>query len=261
VKLLEYIKKHKAHSALFALAIFLLPIIIIHCLFKLSAPCNFLAAEWSVGELLEYCGAILGAIATIIALIATIQFTVKQNRIAQEHEIKIILADIKKAGLEQKCSDVLKSAEKIKSIILLSDFETTSVLGALFQSTPWNSFFENFANVPSLLSELDVSADKVQRDFIEKIVHISNEIRQILLPLSDDIEKSKADTQKYAEYIKTSEYMSKQLSSITKRIAGKSPQKQPSETIPPSEKDIMGEYKSMHTMALSRVNIKNCKPK
>ena len=48
---------------------------IVHVLFKLHLNCCFFTAEWTAGELLSYCGSIVGAIATIYVLQETIKAT------------------------------------------------------------------------------------------------------------------------------------------------------------------------------------------
>lgn len=50
-------------------------LVIVHVLFKLRTSCSFFTAEWTAGELLSYCGSIIGAIATIYVLQETITAT------------------------------------------------------------------------------------------------------------------------------------------------------------------------------------------
>lgn len=80
MRFIKLIGEHKVVTVIMASAIFILPIIIVHVLFKLNTPYNWLAAEWGAGDLLTYCGVMLGAAATIIAIILTINFTVENQK-------------------------------------------------------------------------------------------------------------------------------------------------------------------------------------
>jgi len=80
MKFIKFISEHKIISALIAIGIFVLPIIIVHVLYKLTTPYTWLIAEWEAGDLLNYCGAVLGAAATIVAIVLTIIFTVENQK-------------------------------------------------------------------------------------------------------------------------------------------------------------------------------------
>lgn len=71
--------------------IIVLPIAI-HFLFKQDFNIKWLYAEWSAGDVLGYCGTIIGALATIIAVYITIKHTkeeqIKLLKIQFEHERK-----------------------------------------------------------------------------------------------------------------------------------------------------------------------------
>jgi hypothetical protein len=66
----------------------------VHILYKFTAPYTWLVAEWEAGDLLNYCGAMLGAAATIIAIILTITFTVENQKIERKLSIKPCLNTI-----------------------------------------------------------------------------------------------------------------------------------------------------------------------
>ena len=88
-KIYGFIKSRKILSSLIsivvAIAIILLPILIVHILFK-SNTSSWLQAEWSAGDVLSYLGSIIGAIATIVAVILTIRFTVKGQQAEQKRQ-------------------------------------------------------------------------------------------------------------------------------------------------------------------------------
>lgn len=87
MKLIEWIEKHKVYTVLIAIGLFFLPIIITHILFKIKTPNNWLVADWSSDAILDYCGSLFGAIATVVAIIFTIRFT--QNNQKNERKLSI----------------------------------------------------------------------------------------------------------------------------------------------------------------------------
>lgn len=66
IKLIQWIKAHKLLSVLCVIAIFALPLLIVHCLFKWHSGYEFLNAEWTAGDVLGYIAgfeAFLGTVA------------------------------------------------------------------------------------------------------------------------------------------------------------------------------------------------------
>lgn len=55
-KILEFIRKHSKITVILIILCSLLPLIIVHILFKWNSGIAFLVAEWSAGELLGYIG-------------------------------------------------------------------------------------------------------------------------------------------------------------------------------------------------------------
>lgn len=66
----------------------MLPIIIVHSLFEITAPYNWLVANWKAGEVLGYCGTVLGAATTITAVVLTIIFTQENQKGERKLSIK-----------------------------------------------------------------------------------------------------------------------------------------------------------------------------
>ncbi len=62
--------------------------IVIQVVFVPDYKQALIAAKWSAGEFLGYCGAILGALSTIVAIILTINFTVENQKIERKLAIK-----------------------------------------------------------------------------------------------------------------------------------------------------------------------------
>jgi len=65
MKLMNWLKEHNSYSLTIAIVVFLLPIFIVHILFKISAFSKWTIANWTAGEVLGYCGEVLGAAATL----------------------------------------------------------------------------------------------------------------------------------------------------------------------------------------------------
>lgn len=70
----EFLKKHRIFLSIVILIIFI-PIPAIHILFSIHPDNQWWVAKWSAGELLDYFGSLMGAIATIIAVAITIRYT------------------------------------------------------------------------------------------------------------------------------------------------------------------------------------------
>lgn len=60
----------------------------VHALFYLDAPFPWLVATWSSGEILGYCGSIIGAFATIGAMVKTIHHATRDGETDRESAIK-----------------------------------------------------------------------------------------------------------------------------------------------------------------------------
>ncbi len=72
--LLRWIKKHKTKVIIILVGLFCCPLVSIHLLFKLTAPFEWLSAEWDAGDLLGYCGTFLAFIGTMfLGYIAILQ--------------------------------------------------------------------------------------------------------------------------------------------------------------------------------------------
>ena len=65
-KLLDFIQKHKMRTTVILLTVFFLPLIVVHILFRMSAPADILQSHWSAGELLVYIGGFISALSAAI---------------------------------------------------------------------------------------------------------------------------------------------------------------------------------------------------
>ncbi|MDR3585545.1 MAG: hypothetical protein P4L59_09490 [Desulfosporosinus sp.] len=88
MKLIKWAKEHKIKVGVIVIILFLLPILIVHSLFKITASCNWLVANWTAGDILVYSGELLGATAAISAIILTIIFTQENQKSERQLSIK-----------------------------------------------------------------------------------------------------------------------------------------------------------------------------
>lgn len=82
-KLLDFIQKHKIWTTVILLTVFFLPLIVVHILFRMSAPADILQSHWSAGELLVYIGGFISALsAAFLGYLALWQ----NEQIQKEHQ-------------------------------------------------------------------------------------------------------------------------------------------------------------------------------
>lgn len=82
-KILEFIRKHSKITVILIILCSLLPLIIVHILFKWKSGIAFLVAEWSAGELLGYIGTLLSFWGTIILGWLALQASNKANELSR----------------------------------------------------------------------------------------------------------------------------------------------------------------------------------
>jgi len=83
-ELFEVLKKYKKTIILTSLICFIIPLLVIHCLFKWYSGIEFLVAEWTAGELLGYVGTILSFVGTVILGILALQASQKANKLSEK---------------------------------------------------------------------------------------------------------------------------------------------------------------------------------
>lgn len=141
---------------------------------------------FSMDGILGYYGALLGAAATIIALVVSVRTAAKEARKAQEHEKRMILADIEKENISLKYENYLETAKQIENVLMLVAFENNSLLQALVSGNGWNNFISEFTSVPGkitiLLNVLDDDtgfcslAGKIYNEMCDTIKQLNNEL-------------------------------------------------------------------------------------
>lgn len=74
--IIEIAKHHWLMTIIIVSSVIMLTV---HILYKFHPSCDFFVAEWAAGDLLQFCGSIIGAIATIYVLQETIRTTINQQ--------------------------------------------------------------------------------------------------------------------------------------------------------------------------------------
>lgn len=83
-KVLEFIRKHGKAIIVLIILCSILPLVIVHILLKWNSGIDFLAAEWSAGELLGYIGTLLSFWGTIILGWLALQASDKANEMSKK---------------------------------------------------------------------------------------------------------------------------------------------------------------------------------
>lgn len=83
-KILNWIKLHKVRTIFILAAIILLPIIVLHLLFKIRTDYYWIQADWQSGDVLGYFGDVLSFVGTIILGYVAIIQAEKANQLSNE---------------------------------------------------------------------------------------------------------------------------------------------------------------------------------
>lgn len=83
-KILEWIKQNKGLVLFIIVILILLPIIVIHFLFKIRTGCYWIEADWESGDILGYFGDVLSFIGTVVLGYVAICQTEKANLLSNE---------------------------------------------------------------------------------------------------------------------------------------------------------------------------------
>ncbi len=95
-KLFKFVKSHKKVVSVIIFAMFIVPIVMVHFLFKWRSDCEFLQAEWSAGDVLVYTGGFYAFLGTVVfSMLALWQNHIiakkndEHNRELQSVEVKL----------------------------------------------------------------------------------------------------------------------------------------------------------------------------
>lgn len=79
-KIVDWIKNHKATTLIVCVAMFFLPPVLVHALFKWNSGIDWLSAEWSAGDILAYIAGFEAFIGTIVLGFVTVYQSEKASR-------------------------------------------------------------------------------------------------------------------------------------------------------------------------------------
>ena len=201
--------------------------------------------SWDAKDVLAYFGSVLGAIATVVALILTIIYTFQQSKIEQQYQLKLAFANYKKTVIEEKYRKVLDNAEQIKSEILLEFLDDTSnIWTTLKNHNNWILTIGNQLNDEYIINQLrsvECGDSNGERQFTEKLVDIRNGMVDKLKTLHEDLTKAEEENRIFQENMKSPNY---QLQRIEKQISRANDSKPyDEEKKPETTQDILNKYK------------------
>ena len=177
--------------------------------------------SWDAKDVLAYFGSVLGAIATVAALILTIIYTSQQSKIEQQYQLKRAFADYKKTLIEEKYRKILDNAEQIKSEILLEFLDDTSnIWTALKNHNNWiltigNQLSEEYTM--NQLKAVEYGNSNDEKQLLEKIVYIRNGMVKNLKTLPEDLTKAEEENRIFEEKVKSTDYQVQRLEKLMSR--------------------------------------------
>ena len=86
-ELFNWIKDHKSLTTIIIISLFLIPLILVHCLFKSNFNIPWLESEWTAGDILNYIIGSISSIATIILSFVALYQTEKIKKTEQSNEV------------------------------------------------------------------------------------------------------------------------------------------------------------------------------
>lgn len=128
-KIIGWIKKHKAATFLLCVALFLLPLILVHVLFKWNSGIGWLSAEWSAGDVLAYISGFETFIGTIVLGFVTVfqseKASLENERLSRENNFMqrisvqrlLPLVSVTSTAIEKSCiTTKLYSQDKASTV-------------------------------------------------------------------------------------------------------------------------------------------------
>lgn len=168
MELLNWIKDHKIFLVVIIIFIVLMPVIIVHLLFSFTINFTFLNPKWTAGEVLGYFGNILGAMATIIAIIITMKFTIENQKNERKLSIKPNLqTNFKRISY----NDIKNKIEQAEKNILFIKYPSNKN-ERIESSYNYSSFFDN--SVKKSLEGKIIGNLQNSRDYCIILYSISN---------------------------------------------------------------------------------------
>ena len=167
--------------------------LVINSLYKKN-PDYITTTMWDANDMLAYFGVILGGVATIISLVITILYNNRQIRIEQKQQLNIIIADYKKATIEERYNRIFLNCQKIKSKILLEFFDKNKddFWKLLFSQNRWIDNIMDIFNISNYIEDLEsieYSDEDVEKRFLEIISNIQSGIGKIIQSMVKELEQ------------------------------------------------------------------------
>lgn len=161
--------------------------LIINYLYLKGANYETPNTSYSSSDLLVFYGTVLGASATIIAVVLTIISTNRNSTSEQKLQTKRILASIRENELRNQHSDFKAYCEKIKSVIMMEKLEKSNIFSFLTINNKICEYIEGLNEVNAYFRNLNISDIKEEIEFREKTVSILLKIsKDFLLPFSNE---------------------------------------------------------------------------
>lgn len=121
-KLMDWIKRHKVQTSIIGLLIFVLPLIVVQCLFKWKPGIFWLEAEWEAGDLLGY----IAGFETLLATTILSYVALSQTQQIKRSEEFSAYADIKRPFFIIDRVTVKENKQEIEVKFRTNKYEYTS---------------------------------------------------------------------------------------------------------------------------------------
>lgn len=164
-KIIEWIMTHKFVSTIIMLALFLVPLLIVHLLFLWDSPCTWLSAKWKAGDLIGYIAGFEAFIGTTILGIVAVWQTEKANDTSD----KMLLLTI-----ENEKKSVLPF---LSFNLYIPKYEGNPLLSMMAQSLPKDKEKdnpENFIPLEDNMRRMDILLEEIVYSIYSDKITISS---------------------------------------------------------------------------------------
>lgn len=209
-KLITFISKYKFETGFFTVII--VPLII-NYLYRIGVNNPFFVTFWDAKDVLSYYGTLLGATATIIAVIMTIDHTNKNNQDVRKHSEKL---NHRNYGL-QICLDLIDVLDPIKVIRLVeklnkenySEANTSDVVLESFENeieTIIRSVNIEYLKFQMVYPDINNTDSTYLKAYLEEYYEIITDAKHSLIEKEGRVVLNSDPTQKLIEYFKSRKY-------------------------------------------------------
>lgn len=110
-KIIKWISTHKILAIFIVLFVFLLPLVVIHCLFKCRSGVSWLEAEWQAGDVLNYIAGFEALLGTVVLGAVTV------------FDICLYLTNRSISGIDYKEKIYIEKSVGLKESIMYKAYE------------------------------------------------------------------------------------------------------------------------------------------